>query len=246
MGLGGPAESRAEESEAAAWRNRGSDPSEIVSRLEARNEYVDLDGEGYLNATIFRGDWAPGEHWQLRLDLPLTASDAEGPGSAYGLGDLYLSARGRWEFAEQWSLVGELGFALDTATDDAIGTGQNQVVPFGALVWKPSWEWILAPLTYRYAVSFAGDDDREEISLSEISPQALYHLPMGFWILVAPQILIDHEEDDDVAFVPEGEFGWVIAEHVEIWLRGGGKVAGAAPREASGWKIEAGVRYLFD
>ncbi len=217
-----------------------------MSRLEVRNEYVDLDGEGYINWTFLRGDWAPNEHWQLRLDLPLTGSDSEGPGSSYGFGDLYLSARGKYEIFERWSLVGELGFKLNTASDDALGQGQNQIAPFVAPVWKPSPAWILAPLTYQYFGSFAGDDDREEISESNFAPQVLYHLPLGFWVLLDAQIFINHEHEDDVSFYPEGELGWVAVEHVEIWVRGGGKVTGRAADEHNGWKAEAGVRYLFD
>ena len=39
----------------------GSDPSEIISRFEFRNEYVTLPEDGYLNSSIFRADYAPNE-----------------------------------------------------------------------------------------------------------------------------------------------------------------------------------------
>lgn len=233
---------RAEESEVA----RGSDPSEIVSRLEVRNEYIDLDTHGYINTTVLRGDWAPNQYWQMRLDLPLTGSDSEGPGSSYGFGDIYLTARGKYQPLERWSLIGELGFKLDTASDDALGTGKNQIAPFTALVWKPAAAWILAPMTYQYFGSISGDDDREDISESNFAPQALYHLPRGFWLLLDAEIYVDHEQNDDPSFYPEGEFGWVANEHVETWIRAGGNVSGEATHEHSGWKGEFGIRYLFE
>ena len=234
------------EEETQEWRTRGSDPSEIISRLEVRNEYIDLDGEGYINSTVLRGDWAPSESWQLRLDLPLNASDIEGPGSDYGLGDIYVSARGRWEPIEKWSLIGELGFKFDTATDHRLGIGGHQIAPLVGVVWKPNSDWIIAPFAYQYFGSFDVDHEREDISESNFAPKVLYHLPMGFWALVDAQVLINHDEDDEVAFYPEAEVGWVVAAHIEIWLRGGGRVAGSGSAERSGWLGEAGIRYLFD
>ncbi|MFM7144459.1 MAG: hypothetical protein ACKO2K_21360, partial [Alphaproteobacteria bacterium] len=120
----------------------GSDPSEIVSRLEVRNEFLHVDG-GHSDATIFRGDWAP-THWLLgRVEIPLVAADFEESGSDFGLGDVLVGVRGKAMLAEHWSLIGEMAAFLDTATSEPLGTGSNVLAPQAVLVWKPSPPWIL-------------------------------------------------------------------------------------------------------
>jgi hypothetical protein len=68
----------------------GSDPSEIISRLEIRNEYLGLSNDGHLNQTYLRGDYAPTENMVFRLDVPLADGSSENLGSHFGMGDLIL------------------------------------------------------------------------------------------------------------------------------------------------------------
>jgi hypothetical protein len=226
-------------------RTLGSDPSEIVSRIEIRNEYLALPEGGHSNATIFRGDWAPTD-WMLgRVEIPLVTADTEEFGSDVGMGDMLIGLRGKRRLGERWSVLGELAFVLDTAGSDALGSGHNAVSPFAVVVWKPSPAWILG-LEYRWLGSFDGESDREAIRESEIRPQALRHLPRGFWLLADPRIYVNHVGGNTVAFFPEVEFGKVLARHVELWVRGGGNVAGGGREEREDWVAEMGVRYLFD
>ena len=75
----------------------------------------------------------------------------------------------------------------------------------------------------------------------------LYHLPHGYWFWLDPKIYLNHEQRNSTAFVLESEFGKVITSTVEVWLRGGGNVAGEDGKdEHLGWKAEAGIRYLFN
>jgi len=73
----------------------GSDPSEIISRLEFRNEYVALPEDGYLNSSIFRVDYAPNEFWMVRTEIPLVTGENYEFGSDFGLGDITLGARAK-------------------------------------------------------------------------------------------------------------------------------------------------------
>ena len=223
----------------------GSDPSEIVSRLEFRNEYVDLPEDGYLNSSIFRGDYAPSEFWLVRAEIPLAAGKSHEFGSGFGLGDITLGARGKIELAEQFSLVLGTDFILNTANEDVLGTGKNQFVPYLVGVWKPDDKWILG-LHYWYYDSFSGDSHREDISESMIRPMALYNFPHGYWVLLDPKIYINHEHENETVLYLEGEFGKVIKKNYELWLRGGGHVTGDGREERLGWKAEAGIRYIWD
>ena len=236
----------------------GSDPSEIVSRLEVRNEYLHVTG-GHTDATVLRGDWAPTDWILGRVEIPLVAAGDEELGNDFGLGDVLVGVRGKLQLAERWSLVGEMAAFLDTATSDAIGAGQSLLAPQAVVVWKPTPAWILG-LQYQWLESVGGGSgsgggepespdggsDLEDVRESAIRPQALWHLPHGFWLLADPRIYVNHVAGTHVVFFPEGEFGNVVARHVEVWIRGGGNVAGSGREERSGWVTEAGVRYLFD
>ena len=222
----------------------GSDPSEIISRLEFRNEYVALPEDGYLNSSIFRADYAPNEFWMVRTEIPLVAGKNHEFGSDFGLGDITLGARAKVQLAEQFSLVFGGDFIIDTASGDALGTGKNQFVPSLVGVWKPDDKWILG-IHYWYYDSFGGDSSREDISESMIRPTVLYNFPHGYWLLLDPKIYINHEHESETALYLEGEFGKVIHKNYELWLRGGGHVAGDGREERLGWMAEVGIRFIW-
>ena len=224
------------------WSVKGSDPSEIISRLEIRNEYLGLSNGGHLNQTYLRGDYAPTENMVFRLDAPLADGSRENSGSHFGMGDLILGARGKLALRKNLSWMLGTNFVLDTASSEVLGSGWNQIIPNTYLVWKPSWQWILS-MGYEYAASFGGSG-LEQINESLFRPGALYHLPKGFWLWLDPKIYVNHEQGNNAVLFLEGEFGKVLTPGVEVWLRGGGSVAGGRD-ERQGWKAEAGVRYLF-
>jgi hypothetical protein len=226
------------------WRVKGSDPSEIISRLEIRNEYFGFSNGGHLNQTYLRGDYAPTKSMIFRLDVPLADGSRENLGSHFGMGDLIIGGRGKLALSKNLSWMLGTNFVLDTASSEVLGSGWNQIVPNSYLVWKPSWQWILS-VGYEYAGSF-GDSGQEKISESLFRPGALYHMPKGFWLWLDPKIYVNHEQGNNAALFLEGEFGKVLTPGVEVWLRGGGNAAGETVREErQGWKAEAGIRYLF-
>ena len=226
------------------WPSHGSDPSEIISRLEFRNEYVDEPEGAYKNSSIFRGEYAFDDLWLLRTEIPLVASEHYEYGSQFGLGDMTLGARGKIVLPKQFSIILGVDFILDTAEEELLGTGKNQIVPQIAGVWKPDEKWILS-LQYWYFKSFSGDGGRENINEMLIRPQALYHLPRGFWVLLDPKIYVNQENGNDALFYLEGEFGKVLNKNYELWLRGGGHITGHGKEELRSWKAEAGIRYLW-
>ncbi len=104
----------------------GSDPSEIVSRLEIRNEYLGLSNDGHLDQTYLRGDYAPTENIVFRLDVPLADGSSENLGSHFGMGDLILGGRGKLELSENLSWILGTNFILDTASNEVLGSGRTR------------------------------------------------------------------------------------------------------------------------
>jgi hypothetical protein len=79
-------------------QTKGSDPSEIISRLEIRNEYLGLPDGGHLDQTYPRGDYAPTKNIVFRLDVPLADGAKENLASQFGMGDLVIGGRGKLDY----------------------------------------------------------------------------------------------------------------------------------------------------
>ncbi len=180
----------------------------------------------------------------FRLDEPMASGVKENLASHFGIGDLILGGRGKLELSKNLSWTLGTNFVLDTASNEVQGTGRNQIVPNTYLVWKPSWQWIHS-VDYEYAASFGGSG-QEKFNESLFRPGALYHLPKCYWLWLDPKVYVNHEQGNNAALFLEGEFGKVLTPGVEVWLRGGGNVAGETGSvERQGWKAEDGIRYLF-
>lgn len=235
------------DAEQEEWQAKGSDPSEIISRLEVRNEYLGLTNGGYLDQTYLRGDYAPTENMVFRLDVPLADGGRENLGNHFGMGDLIIGGRGKLDLTQNISWVLGTNFVLDTASNEVLGSRKNQIVPGTYLVWKPSRKWIIS-IGYEYSTSFGSNNSEpDKISESLFRPGALYNMPYGFWFWLDPKIYVNHEQGNNTALFLESELGKVITPGVEVWLRGGGNVAGDSGREErQGFKAEAGIRYLFE
>jgi len=98
---------------------------------------------------------------------------------------------------------------LDTATDDVFGTGKWSAGPMGlAFHVGPPGGWILGTVVQHWW-DFAGDDEREDVNMTNIQYVAFYRLTaetnIGFG---SPNITANWEADsDDVWTVPVG-LGW--------------------------------------
>ena len=66
-------------------------PTDFRSRAEVRNEYQDLEGDGYRNLISPRFEYAVSSSLALRLETPYVVTDPGTPGAerTSGLGDLF-------------------------------------------------------------------------------------------------------------------------------------------------------------
>jgi hypothetical protein len=226
------------------WVMKGSDPSELISRVEVRNEYISLPDDGQQDSSILRIDYAPTEEFALKIETPfvdLSTSGEDGVNTS-GLGDTTLGARGKVLFSEELSFLAGFDSILDSASNSALGENENQLLSTATLVWKPDQTWIFA-MQYNYTTSLG--DAQEEISQSLIRPGILAHLPHGMWIWLDPKISIINSEGCTSSLFLEAEYGVVLTQNIELWVRGGNHIAGNAPEELQRFKAELGLRYLF-
>ena len=176
--------------------NEGEDDTRPLARLDIKYQYLNLPSVENDNTQVItlRVDkpFVLSPEWQLatRFDLPLYITDAvssDNPNgrTSAGLGDVLLqgllihaSPQSRFSWLTGARLV------FPTASEDQMGTGKWQIIStLGGRYFMPEitpGSWIA--LITRYGVSFAGDQDRNDIKDLQFAPKLYIQLP-GTWFV---------------------------------------------------------------
>jgi hypothetical protein len=162
---------------------------------------IGLGGWNLINRTIVPLIYLP----DLTSGLPELPEGVSG-GSTFGLGDVnytgWLSPLGGGPIT--WGVGPSI--TLPTATDEKLGTEKWSIGPSAVVVAQPD-PFVLGGLV-RQLWSFAGDDDRQDVSQTLIQPFVNYNLPDGWFLVSAPVITANWEADaDDRWTVPIGGGG---------------------------------------
>lgn len=112
-------------------------------------------------------------------------------GDTFGMGDinttLFVSPAKRgmaiWGFGPSLN--------IPTATDEILGTRKWSAGPSAVILFMPK-PWVFGALA-RQLVSFAGNDDRSDVSQFLIQPFANYNLPGGWYLVSSPVIAANWE-----------------------------------------------------
>lgn len=167
-------------------------------------------------------------------------------GSIFGLGDINPS----FFFVPQtesnitWG-IGPV-FLLPTATDDVLGTDRWSAGPTGVVV-VTSGNWLYGVLANQIW-SFAGDEDRPEVSQFFVQPFVNYSLPQGWTIGSAPSITANWNADDDNKWtVPVGltVSKLVVLGQQPLQLTLGGFYNVVRPDNGADWTLRFQTTLLF-
>jgi len=147
------------------------------------------------------------EQWKMivRPVIPIVSNKLPGSGSdrETGLGDIVL-----WTaFSKQYTPPNIFGFGptvmMDTATDDILGTGKWSAGPM-ALAFHVGDKWIYGVVAQHWW-SFAGDDGRDDVNLTDIQYVLRYRLNAKTNIGFGPNIQANWTADSDNTWtVPVG------------------------------------------
>lgn len=209
--------------------------------------FVDTPGHPEANQFLLRG-LVPSGMWGLpqllRFTLPIATSLDVPSGYVTGLGDLtlmdifILPKKGEVTFG-----VGPL-VVLPTATDESLGSGKWQAGAAGIVVAPQSWGLLGGLVTYQ--ASFAGQSDREDVSLLTFQPILNINLKEGWYLRSTATWNFDLDSGD--GYIPVGfgigkvfqlDKGVTMNAFIEpqytVWNEG------SAPR----WQIFAGMNFQF-
>lgn len=115
----------------------------------------------------------------IRFTLPIATAPEFPDSYVTGLGDLTLMNIFVFPGKEISFGAGPL-IVSPTATDEALGAGKWQVGAVGLAIAPQKWGLLGGLATYQ--TSFAGQDDREDVSLATFQPIVNYNLSNGFYL----------------------------------------------------------------
>jgi hypothetical protein len=227
----------------AAQAAEQDDPTKAVF-FSIRNEYFSLTRGAWTNALILRSDRVflrtnsrlGGRAGILtRFDVPIVAAHL-GNVEDIGLGDLYAQALYVPWLTRRFALAGGTGLTLPTATEKTLGLGKWQIAPVLAPVWFLPQRKGFFFIRFHGHLSFAGDEDRRDVTTLEIVPLMLWNLRRGWWTIIDTNALIDFEGEDQISYRTGVELGrvmgraWGVAIKPEIpW----------GPDRRGDWKVVA-------
>jgi hypothetical protein len=202
---------------------------------------INLGPVNLINRTIFPLIYLP----DLTDGLPEVPAGIPG-GSTFGLGDInytgWLSPAGGG--AVTWGVGPSISFP--SATDDILGSEKWSAGPSAVVVAQPG-PFVVGGLV-RQLWSFAGDDDRQDVSQMLIQPFVNYNLPEGWFLVSAPIITANWEaSSDDTWVVPLGGGGGRVfkigPQPVNMSLQAYYNVE--KPHLAPDWSLRFTVAFLF-
>lgn len=171
-----------------------ADPGAALVSLPFQYNYLGDAGPGgdYNNQLLKIQPVIPFVHahskFILRPILPLL--DSEFPQDKSGIGDLTVQG---YYIPKREGAALEVGFGpivqLDTASSDTLGSGKYSLGPAFLVVHKTK-HWTLGGLL-NHLVSVAGDDDRADVSTTNLQPIVTRNLPNGWSASFAPEISYD-------------------------------------------------------
>ena len=178
------------------------------------------------------------------LNLVNPAADPFNNSNVSGIGD--IDARFLWLAYASKSLIFVPGLeaTFNTSTNDALGFGANVLMPtiffvFPNLLGKGS---LFAP-GYQYLVNIDGGEEKK-ISRSQIDLYFVWLIGKGTnWLIVDPQIVIDHDTDKYPALI-EVEWGYMISAlpGTSVYLRPGVGIGADRPYD---WNFEGGLKFVW-
>jgi hypothetical protein len=227
----------------------GDDPSQFFTRIELFNELQHhKSGNNYfdLNQTTFRTIVKVGKRFTTRLDIPYvynslstTADDQKA-----GLGDISFRLLG-YKFLEssKSALTVSMEVSINTAETPLLGLGKNVFIPLFSYTTSIPKRRILLGLIFQEAISFSGDENRDDVSFSKLQPYIIKIWTKKMWTLLAPELYVDYVHGG-ASMNLEGRFAYAPIKRINIWLQLGTGLFGDFQARYQ-WGIEVGCRYFF-
>lgn len=171
--------------------------------------------------------------------------ETESIGDDFGLGDIVYQAYLTSSKSSNFILAGGPVLLFPTATDESLGSGKWGAGPglVGILTKGP----IVTGVLVNNVWSFAGDEDRSDVSLMTINPFFNYNFEGGWYLSTSPNLLANWLAEGEKWLIPiGGGFGRVFSigkQPVNMSLRAYWNVV--KPEGAADWTLQYTFTLLF-
>lgn len=226
---------------AATEDKSGTDPTKFLRTLGLRNEYQRLTNDKSFNLTTltYIQPFADGR-MNVRLKAPLAYTDATGD-DEFGLSDISLRYNWLAHVDASQGILLSADLTADTASEDVLGRGKWYIAPGLTYAMFLSPTMIFAP-AYQHNISFAGDDNRNDINESVIDFYFVFTAAdKKSWFTIDPTLVIDWENDENTPLTLELEYGRNIGTlwggALNAYIRPGIGIGQDRPYD---WNVEVG------
>lgn len=243
----GVVESSTQQDPAPKPASNGTNPAELITRIEVKYQYQNFAAGDIHGIAIVRGDYAFTPTVAFRMDLPILHFDSKTPGvaSESGIGDIVTSMTFVKIFSKRF--VGAVVPRIDfpTATNSTLGTGKFIFKPTVAGI-TPIAKGVAFVGVAEYRISFAGKQDRSDINEISIKPIILKSFltgPLkGYYANPQLEFILDFENNNQTTTQVAANMGKVLSKNVVVFVVPTFHVGGTK-RES--FKLEVGFRYFF-
>lgn len=218
----------------------GISPVELIPRIELRQAFTKLAGGVSIHDTTAEVDIQFLRRLLLRYQVPARLLETPA-GQVSGIGDLQVSLIGI--VASTARSVGALiaGAVLNSATQQALGAGKQQLVLGAGAAFKP-YRWWLAFGVAQEQFSVAGNAARPDVNQLATDLGSVLFGKQYNWLRFDLTTTVDFTGSSVARVYGLGEVGSLVVGRVGLFARAGTQLVG--PRLVD-YTMVAGVRYLF-
>ncbi|SCY45700.1 hypothetical protein [Desulfoluna spongiiphila] len=221
-------------------RENASNPLAKVKNTDLRWQYLDLDS-GHVNDFSIDGAFMAHEKVKIKYELHywetnVTGSSEKDFESALVKG-IFFPSEGVWGNVKYRLALG-FDWIVDLGDlDKGIGTGSDQIGPFGGVALGFEGGTMLIPLVQQY-LSYSGED----VNTTAFRVITLKPLPKQMWIKLDAKVPVDWENDEAIPANAELQLGKHINKNIALYLDGLVGIGGDKPYD---WGVGTGLRFKY-
>ncbi len=217
-----------------------SNPLAKVKNTDLRWQYLDVDG-GRVNDFFIDGAFMANDRLKVKYELHYLETDITGDSEndweSLVLKGIYFPKEGVWEDVKYRIALG-LDWILDLGdSEKGIGTGSDQLGPFGGVAFMLERGTMLIPLVQQF-ISYSGED----VNTTAFRLIAMQPLPSQMWLKLDAKVPVEWENDEAIPATAELQLGKSINKGIAIYVDG---LLGIGSDRPYDWGVGTGIRFNY-
>ena len=227
-------------SDEAGGAENASNPLAKVKNTDLRWQYLDRDN-GHINDLFVDGAFMATDSLKVKYELHYWETNPTGSSEkdfeSFVLKGIYFPTEGMWGATPFRVAVG-LDWIVDLGDQDkGIGSGSDQIAPFGGVAFGLGNGTMLIPLVQQF-LSYSGKD----VNTTAFRVIALKPFPEQMWLKLDAKLPIDWEHNRAIPASAEVQVGKTLTPLVGLYVDG---LVGIGKDRPYDWGLGVGVRFTY-